>query len=322
ITLEEADEISSKNQNSYLAKVAEEVIHLAKYFPSKSDASRFFKERAERFDEVERLKRKFHKNKSSLDQKNLETAREKLDLMEHRLKLLPLSIQGLHHFAQNAPEKMDEPLAKIESYKNEVLSLLSLPEHLKTFVHLFDYYGFAIKKIDKEVVISFCGIQDFELDFEYASGFEFENELRKQIEWAFYGAGNGMFKSRYKPITEEELIKAQSQIYRDLPRLINKNEITISLTNDVLIAREAFKAGNPSFEHLNTLIKVNNWNDFHIKPEEIKFEKEIESDANEVKLKCRIKNHRFIINPITLRAPLEGLNMIKTKEALKRHYSK
>lgn len=322
ITLEEAIEIKNQTLKSYLYKIAEEILDLANYFSSIKEASEFFKERSELFDEVQRLKRKLEKNKSELNQTLFDKEKEKLDLMDSRMKCLPISIQGLRHLAENVPEKSKEASEKINAYRNEIFSLLNIPEHLKDYVDLFDYYGFAVRNIDGKTVVSFCGYKDFEFDFEYVSGYEFETVLRRQIEFVFPAAGDPTYESKYDPQTNEEKIKANPQLYMNLPRQVAENCLSVSIPENVKISREAFLSGKPSIKDIHVLIATNKWERYGFKPEDIAFEKEVNIDFNECILFCIIKNYKFIINPITLRAPIKGCNMIRTTRILEEKFKK
>lgn len=317
LTFDEAMSIYKKEHGKcYLKEVSNEILNLANYFSSTNEAANFFLERADLFDEVQRLRRKQEKEKTDFNQTQYEKAKEKLELIDSRLKFLPISIEGQHNLAQNDILNMAEPLGKIEAYKKHILSLLSIPEHLKPFIKLFDYYGFVVRKIEGEVVVSFCGYQDYEFDFEDVSGYEFESTLRKQIELVFPAAGNPTYESKFNPQTKEDLIRCNPKLYMNRPRVIRENLISVPLASNVLTSREAFKTGKPNREDTKVLIIVNNWERFGIKPEDIIFEKTVNEETKEPVLKCSIREGRFIINPITLRANLRGHNMIRTNRIL------
>lgn len=320
ISLDEARSIKASNVKSYLTEVANEILSAALYFVNEAEADKFFKERADLFDELQRLYKKLQKSKSDTNQTQYDKAKEQLDLMDSRLKYIPLSLVGILNYGRNVPQKRNECLEKITAYSEEIRKLINIPIHLNDYINLFEYYGFAVRLIKGKTVISFCGYNDYELDFEWNSPYEFETVLREIVQRVFPAAGNPTYESQYIPKTKEDKIRANPRLYMNLPRLITSEEITVPVSDTVKESATAFAAGKHSTKDIKVFIDANSWQNFGIKSDEINFVKK--TVEGKIKLECLIRGFHFLINPITLRAHLRHHNRIRTDRIMKEEFMK
>ena len=126
LTLEEAKRLANDSKRSHMKEIGSKILAWASYFASEEIASKFFKERAETFDEWNRVKKKLAKNPSQDLRQRSDELKDQLDLMERKLKAYPLSVEGLLNLAKNKPSAQAEALEKVKAYRDKILSLKNL----------------------------------------------------------------------------------------------------------------------------------------------------------------------------------------------------